>query len=191
MGGMLEDVLLLGRVEESKQQFHPNPIDLPLVGQLVIDELLSATARRCPIHLELPGTLEGARGDESLLRHILANLLSNAVKYSPAGVPVTLRMEREARNVILRIVDLGRGIPAADRARLFQSFHRGSNAGDTPGTGLGLLIVKKCVEIHGGRVEVESQEGSGTTVTVVLPVFQPMEYETMGDSLGRSADSIR
>lgn len=173
MSGMMEDVLLLGKVEAGKLQFQSRPLDLPQFCRRVADEMLSATARRCPVELELADDLDGAHGDESLLRHVFANLLSNAAKYSPPGTPVTLRLTRAGENAILVITDRGRGIPVADRARLFQSFQRGSNVSDTPGTGLGLLIVKKCVEIHRGHITLDSIEGRGTTFTVSLPLFQP------------------
>ncbi|MBI1840032.1 MAG: sensor histidine kinase [Verrucomicrobia bacterium] len=69
-------------------------------------------------------------------------------------------------------VDHGRGIPEADRERLFTAFHRAGNVGQTPGTGLGLVIVKRCVECHGGTLELESKEGQGTLFTVVLPILR-------------------
>ena len=114
--------------------------------------------------------------DESLLRHIVGNLLSNAVKYSAESSPVAFNLRREGEEVVLTIQDHGIGIPTSDQARLFEAFHRASNVGETPGTGLGLLLVKHCVELHQGRIHLESQEGSGTTFTVHLPVLsKPVE----------------
>jgi signal transduction histidine kinase len=69
------------------------------------------------------------------------------------------------------VQDHGIGIPERDRARLFEAFHRASNVGETPGTGLGLLIVKRCVDMHHGTVAVQSKEGEGTKFTVRLPVY--------------------
>ncbi len=176
MRGMMEDVLLLGRVETGKLDFKPENIDLQALGRRVTDEILSATARRCPVVMRMEGSLDGARGDESLLHHVLANLLSNAVKYSPAGTPVTLQLVRRNSLAVFIVTDRGRGIPAVDRLRLFKSFQRGSNVGDTPGTGLGLLIVRQCVEIHGGTISLESEEGFGAVFTVAMPLFeQPIE----------------
>jgi len=172
MSGMMEDVLLLGKVEAGKLQFKSEPIDLPKLCHRITDEMLSINTDRCPIDLQLGDDLEGARGDESLLRHVFANLLSNAVKYSPAGATVIFSLCRDGVNAALTITDWGRGIPKADQARLFQSFQRGSNVSDTPGTGLGLLIVKKCVDIHHGTITFESEEGRGTTFTVMLPLFE-------------------
>jgi signal transduction histidine kinase len=131
----------------------------------------SATNRRCPIELTLDKKTAGARGDEAVVRHILTNLLSNAVKYSPAGQPVELTVGRDRAMAEFRITDRGCGIPLADQARIFQAFHRGSNVRQIHGTGLGLLIVRRCVDLHGGEIAFDSVEGKGTTFTVRLPLF--------------------
>lgn len=172
MSGMMEDVLLLGKVEAGKLKFKPEPINLPQFCHRIVDEMQSINSQRCPVELEIADNLGGALGDESLLRHVFANLLSNAVKYSPAGTPVIITLKRDGDNAVLVVADHGRGIPKADRNRLFQSFQRGSNVSDTPGTGLGLLIVKKCVEIHNGTITLESEENLGSTFTVVIPLFR-------------------
>ncbi|HTI73090.1 MAG TPA: ATP-binding protein [Candidatus Limnocylindria bacterium] len=173
MSGMMEDVLLLGRVEAGKLGFKPQPLDLPLFCRRVVDEMVSATSARCPIELLLEPDLPQACGDASLLRHVFVNLLSNAVKYSPEGAVVQLRVVQSGEDCLVTVIDRGRGIPDSDRARLFQSFQRGSNVTDTPGTGLGLLIVRKAVEIHGGRLSFQSEEGAGTQFHIVLPLFAP------------------
>jgi signal transduction histidine kinase len=171
MSGMMEEVLLLGRLETDRMTFKPAVFALAGFCRRVCDEIESATGRRTPIQLQLEGAPEQAHGDESLLRHIFTNLLSNAVKYSPPEAPVDFRVERQDGLAMCRIVDRGCGIPEADRKRLFQAFHRGSNVRQIPGTGLGLLIVQRCVDLHGGEVALESVEGQGTTFTVRLPLF--------------------
>lgn len=181
MSGLMEQVLLLGKAEAGKLSWHPMPLDLPDVCRRLVDESLAASHNRCPINLTTEGDFHGLLMDESLLRHIIGNLLSNAVKYSPEGSPVDFRLRREADEVTLIVMDRGIGIPAADQARLFEAFHRASNVGETPGTGLGLLLVKHCVELHNGRVAIESQEGFGTTFTVHLPVqSEPFEKPKQG-----------
>jgi len=119
----------------------------------------------------LPELLPPAIGDENLLRHILNNLLTNAVKYSKEGEAVELTLERLNGDAIFRVQDRGIGIPVADQKQLFGPFHRAGNASHLPGTGLGLVIVKRCVELHGGEISCESTEGAGTTFTVRLPLF--------------------
>src|SRR5262249_17311476 len=137
----------------------------------VCDEIESATNKRCPLKLDLDGADAAAIGDESLLRHIFTNLLSNAVKYSPPGSLVEFNVGREGENVLCRVRGRACGIPGEDEKRLFQAFHRGGKVGQIPGTGLGLLIVQRCVELHGGGIEWKSSEGQGTTFVVKLPLF--------------------
>lgn len=171
MAGMMEEVLVLGRLETDRMTFSPAPLDFQTLCRRFCGEIESATGKRCPIELQFNGPLETARGDESLLRHIFTNLLSNAVKYSPAGTPVAFHVRREGKIAICHIVDQGCGIPEADQKHLFQAFHRGSNVAQVPGTGLGLLIVQRCVELHGGEIRYESVEGKGTTFVVAITLF--------------------
>ena len=171
MSGMMEDVLLLGRFESERQPFRPDDVHLAALCRRLADEIRSATAGKCPILLSVADDLPLARVDASLLRHILINLLSNAVKYSPAGSPVNLSVTRDGTNAIFRIEDTGMGIPAADYPHLFEAFHRGRNASQIPGSGLGLVIVKRSVDSHSGQIEVTSREGCGTQFSVRLPLF--------------------
>jgi signal transduction histidine kinase len=172
MSGMMEEVLVLGRVESARMEFKPVPFDLHVFCQRLSEEIQSATGRRCPIDLQLDGVPQTVQGDETVLRHILSNLLSNAVKYSVEGQPVTFTVARDGLDVIFRVTDRGCGIPEADQPRLFQAFHRGSNVRQIPGTGLGLVIVLRCVDLSGGKVQCESLEGRGTTFTVRLPLLE-------------------
>jgi len=121
-----------------------------------VDESLQATHHRCPARFSSEGDFSDALMDSALLRHILGNLLSNAVKYSPAGSPIDLSLRREEDEAVIVIRDHGIGIPEGDQARLYEAFHRASNVGETPGTGLGLLLVKRCVELHHGSIHMES-----------------------------------
>lgn len=171
LAGMIDEVLLLGRMEDGKLTFSVEPLDLRLFPRVIVDELISATHGTNPIDLDLVGDLDGARGDEALMRHIFGNLLSNACKYSLPGERVRFEIVREGDEARFAIEDRGIGIPEEDRERLFTSFSRGSNVGMLPGTGLGLVIVKRCVEMHGGRFQLDSAPGNGTTATVWLPLF--------------------
>ncbi|MEO5917647.1 MAG: ATP-binding protein [Luteolibacter sp.] len=168
---LMEEVLLLGTVEEGRMRFTPAPVDLDSLARSLADEMISATQSACPIVFKAHGPLVGAVCDESLVRHILTNLLSNAVKYSEPGSPVDFIAARDGGNVIITVRDRGIGIPVEDRERIFRSFTRGRNVGLRPGTGLGLLIVERCVQLHGGSVDLVSTPGSGTIVTITLPAF--------------------
>jgi PAS domain S-box-containing protein len=173
MAGLMEEVLLLGRVEAGRMEFKPEPIDLGAFCRRLVDEQLSASSRKCPITLALPRKLATAWCDEGLLRHIFTNLLGNAIKYSAAGSPVNFSLSEANRDAVFCISDKGIGIPEADHKRLFETFHRAQNVGEVPGTGLGLAIVKRCVDLHEGIIEVMSKAGLGTTFTVRLKLFKP------------------
>jgi len=109
-------------------------------------------------------------GDAKLLFQVFSNLLSNAVKYSPAGGAIEVEAGVTGDAVSVAVVDHGIGIPAADLTRLFERYHRGSNVSGIVGTGVGLYLVKIAIDLHGGRIEVQTKEGEGSRFTVTLPV---------------------
>lgn len=172
MAAMMEEILVLSRLEAGKLEYQPSEGDLVSFCRRAVDEVLSATNRRCPIELSVKSDLPPAFADERLLGHIFANLLSNAVKYSEPETPVHFEVIRDGSHAVCVVRDRGIGISSEDQQRLFTAFHRGANVGSRPGTGLGLLVVKRCAELHEGTVTVASQLGQGTTVTVKLPVFR-------------------
>jgi len=172
MAEMMENILVLGRLDAGKMDCRPAPVDLGNFCRRVVDEVRSDTECRCPIELLLSrGDLRG-QADEGLLSHIFTNLLSNAVKYSEPGSIVRLSVERHDDEAVCVVQDTGIGIPDADQTSIFMAFQRGGNVGDRPGTGLGLMLVKRCVELHGGKVSIASRLGKGTTVSVRLPLFE-------------------
>lgn len=196
MNQLLDDVLTIGEQETGTLKCNPQPIDLTQFCPHLIEELypheqipsriIFTYQSRSLGALRLPATSVGATQvldlpeiaapaelptlDSKLLRHILTNLLSNAVKYSPQGDSIYFDVICEAEVVTIKIRDQGIGIPEADQALLFSSFHRASNVSSIPGTGLGLSIVKQCVDLHCGKIGVTSQINQGTTFTVTLPL---------------------
>ena len=168
----MEQVLVLGGADAGKLAYSPEPIDLRRVCGKLIDEALSATAHKCPVDTVFDGDLEEAVGSESLMRHIFSNLLSNAAKYSAAGSAVEFQIRREETDAVFTVRDHGIGIPLEDQARMFEAFHRARNVTDLPGSGLGLLITRRCVELHGGSISFKSSKGAGTTFTITLPLFR-------------------
>ena len=171
MSGLMEQVLMFSRIEAGQLEFRPEPLDLAGMCRRLRDELLSATGHRCPIAFVAETSLDGAVGDDKLIRHILTNLLTNAVKYSQAGEQVSFTARREGGRAVFLVVDRGLGIPESQMDRLFTAFHRARNVADIPGTGLGLVIVRNCLDVHGGDIHFESAEGAGTSVRVTLPLF--------------------
>lgn len=173
MKELLDAVLVLGKSDAGKLEFRPAPMDVARFVHEIVDSMASSFDDAHPVELAIDEPLPEARVDEKLATHVLSNLLSNAVKYSPHGGPVELSARRDGADLIFTVSDHGIGITAADRDRLFESFHRGSNVGVIPGTGLGLAVVKRAAVAHGGDVEVRSTEGEGTTFEVRLRAFDP------------------
>ncbi|MFO1500625.1 MAG: HAMP domain-containing sensor histidine kinase [Verrucomicrobiota bacterium] len=171
MADMMSEVLLLGKVEADGLEFKPAPFELQSFCERIRDEIITATNHSCPILFNSREPATTVSGDEVVLGHIFTNLLSNAVKYSPPGSPVHFTVRRSNGFAVFQIEDSGCGIPLEDQQRLFQAFHRGHNVKQIPGTGLGMVIVKRCVDLHGGTIEVDSKVGVGSRFIVKLPLF--------------------
>jgi PAS domain S-box-containing protein len=169
---LLDDILTINRAETGKLEFNPKLLDLENFCLNFIDELRLSAGNQHTITFSCLEHCGNAYLDEKLLRSILANLLSNAIKYSPEGGNVTLTLRREQNNAIFQIKDRGIGISPTDQKRLFEPFNRGKNVRNIPGTGLGLVVVKKCVDLQGGNISVNSVVRDGTTITVTLPLRQ-------------------
>lgn len=178
MNQLLSDVLIVGETESGKLQFSPQPLDIVRFCQELVDEsgLSEQQLIRFSHHISKNANSLPCL-DDRLLHHILTNLLSNAIKYSPAQERVEFKLSVDDRTATFWIQDHGIGIPKADQAGLFQSFHRASNVKAIPGTGLGLSIVKQCVDLHGGTITVESEENQGTLFTVTLPLNRQSKHE--------------
>jgi signal transduction histidine kinase len=126
-------------------------------------------------------------GDPKLLFQVFSNLVSNAIKYSPNGGPIEISAGIETEQVVVAIEDHGIGVPANDLDRLFERYHRGSNVSGIVGTGVGLYLVKMVVDLHGGSITVNSQEGEGTRITVGLPITPPPRIEATSPPEATSA----
>jgi PAS domain S-box-containing protein len=174
---LIEDLLLLSRLEARTLQLKPMPTRLPELLGVAVTERTPA-AHSAGIEL----TLECAEGpeivcDDTRLHQVVDNLVSNAVKFTPSGGRVAVKAwpGPDGEGWSVSVADSGVGIPAADLPRLFSAFFRGSNVTAAvgrqvmPGTGLGLVVSRAIVELHGGSISVASTEGVGTTVTLSLP----------------------
>lgn len=169
MTRMLEDILLIGRSEAGRLEFRPRRLDLRALCERIVDEACAAARAQQQVLLKFEGTSAERVVDEELLQHILGNLLTNAIKYSTAESTIEVRVVCDGREILLEVEDHGMGIPVEDQARLFETFHRGRNVNHIAGAGLGLAIVRKSVELHGGRIAVRSVPREGSTFTVVIP----------------------
>ncbi len=170
MVSLLDDVLMIGKVEAGKLEYTPRPLDLVHFCTELVETICSGRQNDRLItftHAAIPANLPL---DDRLLRHVLLNVLTNAVKYSPADSDVTLDLAMAEDSVCIRVADKGIGIPEADLEHLFDPFYRATNVGTISGTGLGLTIVKRCVERHGGTIDVTSAAGEGTAFLITIPV---------------------
>jgi PAS domain S-box-containing protein len=168
MNKMVDQVLLTSRLESGKFAFEPAPRNVAELLVQVAAEMDQAHPQSARIAMRCEGIEQSRLVDAKLVSHILVNLLGNALKYSPPDSAVTCTATADGERLHLSVTDRGIGIPAADLPRLFESFHRGTNVGNIQGTGIGLHIVKECVELHRGSIEVESTAGAGATFHVRL-----------------------
>src|SRR5664279_306089 len=174
---IMEDVLLLARMQARRVDFSPVKLDLDDLCRSVLDEFQSHTDNTHLIEYSCHPAPQQVSLDKKLMRQILSNLVSNAIKYSPQAKPIKVSLEFARDAVALSIRDEGIGIPEADLEHLFEPFHRAANAGAVSGTGLGLVITKESVELHGGTITVDSQIDVGTTFTVRIPIATMGENE--------------
>jgi signal transduction histidine kinase len=168
---LLEDVLLIGRVEAGKFDFNPKSFNLTtFCRQLVADTQLVTNRNHC-LTFTSQGQAQDVWLDQKLMRQIVTNLLSNAIKYSPDGGNIELGLNYSTNSIKLWVKDEGIGIPPEAKDYLFDGFFRADNVSTIQGTGLGLTIVKKCVDLHQGTITLESEVGVGTTFTITLPLI--------------------
>ena len=167
--GLVNDIIQLSRLDENSTQFQRAPVDLyDLCAQSI--EQLSPVAARQSVTLALTGEHAEIMGVEQLLKEMIYNLLDNAIKYNVPGGSVTASVRKSAGRTILSVADTGIGIPYAHQPRVFERFYRvdKSHSKEVGGTGLGLSIVRHAAQYHGARLELKSQPGKGTTITVTF-----------------------
>jgi signal transduction histidine kinase/DNA-binding response OmpR family regulator len=171
MQNLVEEVLDLRRVEAGigLEMAPCRPADL--MAAVVAEMRPQAAARDQTIQLDIADDLPSVIGDASWLRRAIANLIDNAIKYSLEGGQIAATAQATGGEVLLSVADQGPGIAPEDQDRLFDLFHRaqGAMASGVPGSGFGLSMVKGVADRHGGRVEVDSMPGRGSTFTIVLP----------------------
>jgi signal transduction histidine kinase len=170
LNAMIDDLLDLARLEAGAARLSLSRVDLArLMGTLVESTTPYAVGLGITLTLDAPAETVEVIGDGGKIERIGANLLSNALKFSPAGSEVTVRVRGGEREVSLAVVDRGSGVAPEDRQRIFGRFERGGTPGRSPGTGIGLAVVREFATLHGGRVELQSELGRGSVFTVFLP----------------------
>lgn len=171
---LAEDLLTLAQLESGNPNFRLRDLDLPsFFGEVVRDWEKKLAHKQLNVIVDVPPGLPPIRADRARLQEALYNLLDNAVKYSREHGEIRLMALRRDDEIELSVSDNGIGIAKEDLPRIFERFYRADKArshDNARGTGLGLAIVKHIAQLHGGRVEAESELGKGTTIRVVLPV---------------------
>ncbi|MFP4440220.1 MAG: ATP-binding protein [Chloroflexaceae bacterium] len=180
---LIETLLDLSRLQMGHLRIQQVPLELGSLVNQVVEELQATSTDTLLIYQPAPESLFVA-GDAVALRQVVRNLLQNAIKYSRPGDRVEVCVEQRAAQVGVRITDQGIGIPAVALPHLFQSFYRAPNAvqHQQHGIGVGLYIVKELVTLHGGSIDVTSQEGVGSSFTVTLPLAaEPRATRSVGE----------
>jgi PAS domain S-box-containing protein len=180
MKNIMEDVLQLARIQAGHIEFNPVASDLDELCRAVVEEFQGRPEYSERLVYDCADPPIVASVDPRLMQQIISNLVSNALKYSPPDKSIRIRLTHTAENATCQVSDEGIGIPPEDVKRLFEPFHRAGNVGAIAGTGLGLSITKEAVEAHGGSLTVESEEGQGTTFTVIIPIAR-QEKEVADD----------
>jgi signal transduction histidine kinase len=183
---LINDILDLSKVEAGRMELQPSvfPLAEVLEGSMVMVRE-RATRQGVDLITDIDPTVGVVEADERKIKQVVFNLLSNAVKFTPEGGRITLAARCTADAVEIAVTDTGIGIGADDQARIFDEFYQVGRAKTQEGTGLGLALTRRLVELHHGELRVESAPGAGSTFTVVLPIrLQPPQP----DGAARTSD---
>jgi signal transduction histidine kinase len=168
--GILNDFLSIGKLEEGKITNDPVSFDITHFSEELIEEITPLLKEGQYIEYSHQGDNTSILTDKQLLKNALLNLLSNASKYSEAGKPIELTSSITDKACMIAVTDHGIGIPDTDKQHLFSRFYRAQNVTNIQGTGLGLTIVKRYVELMSGMIKFNSELNKGSTFTIMLPL---------------------
>jgi|GEM_PF-477592 len=167
---LLNEVSLISKEQSGRLIYNPEPYDSSVLIDSIVEQIDYLFQPNVYPSIQ-KGKPRQVEADRTLLTHIADNLLGNAIKFSPGRERITFTMSLSEDNLLtIQVQDRGIGIPREELKFLFDPYFRASNVNNIGGSGLGLSIVKRCVELHNGRIELKSNEGRGTTVTVRIPL---------------------
>ena len=169
--GLINDLRDLSRVESGRMEIHPEPCDVAALLEETLALFRTQTQDgRVSLVLEMTSPLSRLLADRVRVQQVLHNLLSNAFKFTPEGGFITVTAKQVGLELEVAVRDTGVGVPLADQKRIFEAYEQaGPKEGQQKGVGLGLAIARRLVELHGGRIWVESAPGQGSTFTFRLP----------------------
>jgi signal transduction histidine kinase len=181
---LINDILDLALIEAGRMTLEREPVQV----HALLVSVMSLTRewgrkQNLTFEFDCPPDIGTILADERRLKQALFNLVSNAIKFSPSGGRITLSAAREGGELVLAVTDTGIGIPQEDQARVFEKFERGRGGG----AGLGLSLVRSFVDLHGGRVEIDSEPTRGTTVRCYLPLQGAEAADPAREAGGRTA----
>lgn len=166
----IDKILVLSQVQNDQLIFRPNDGDVVDLCREIMSDMIDLNGER-KIAIKLSRNFPKVLSfDPVLLRHVISNLLSNAIKYSPKDSLIEIFLSYNGSALEIKIRDHGVGIPNDEMKNVFKLFSRGSNVSKIGGLGIGMFIVKRCVLLQGGKLDVKSKEGEGTTFRVTLPI---------------------
>lgn len=168
LGRLVEQLLDVSRITSGRLRLESEPVDLSWVVKEIVARCAEMTDRRPSIVLRCEGQLNGY-WDRLRIEQVVSNLVGNALKYGQ-GKPVEVDLRMDEGEAVLRVIDHGIGIDEEHQKKIFQRFERAVVTRDFGGFGLGLWITRQIVEVSGGRIDVESAPGQGSTFTVRLPI---------------------
>jgi signal transduction histidine kinase/DNA-binding response OmpR family regulator len=186
---LINDMLDLAKVEAGRMELRIERVELGGVVSGAVSALRPLMLRK-QLDLTQDVAAVAVRADRTRLRQILDNLLSNAIKFTPDGGHITIAAQRAQTEIVISVTDTGVGISAEDQTRVFDEFQQvGDPAARAAGTGLGLALVRRLVEAHGGAIEVESELGRGSSFTVRLPSAGPAPADVPAEPVAEPAGS--
>jgi signal transduction histidine kinase len=189
---LVTDFLAVSKLETLGLEMARHLVQMNAIAEdIVLQQTVTARDKNLKLTLDLDKNLKPVMGDNNQLQRALWNLVANAIKFTRSGGNITLRSRMVGKEICIEVSDSGPGIPREDLPRLFSEFKRLKGSANTEGTGLGLFIVKTIVEAHNGSVAVVSDEGLGTTFTILLPPAKNSSARMQSEILANRSETER